>query len=191
MPRKGSVVIRPKYPETTRSRVRRKSTRARSAPNECHAGPRGIDEHSDADRAVLRIGAIAHAYTAVLSVATHTGMWTGQMIRLTKSGSVSVAALALWAGACPPPRGAKCALPDRPVIGFCGRRFLLPQRCAPDRRPLQHQRHHAGQQQRRAEPGGAPLEVKAESTRAFLTRPDPLERAEARRLPAFGDSRRV
>ncbi len=30
---------------------------------------------------VLRIGAIARAYTAVLSVATHTGMWTAHVTR--------------------------------------------------------------------------------------------------------------
>ena len=63
-----------------------KSTRDRSAPNECHAGQTSIRmcRRGSFERvSVLRIGAIARAYTAVLSVATHTGMWTGQMIRLT------------------------------------------------------------------------------------------------------------
>src|SRR5712692_6169735 len=46
-------------------------------------------------------------------------MWTGQMIRLTRPGRFLRCAGSLRWGF-PAPLGAKCALPGRPVIGFCG-----------------------------------------------------------------------
>jgi len=56
----------------------------------------------------------------VLSDTGHSGMWTGQMIRLTKPGQRFLRCAGSLGWAFPATLGAKCALPDRPVIGFCG-----------------------------------------------------------------------
>ena len=50
----------------------------------------------------------------------HAGMWTGQMIRLTRPGQRFLRCAGSLGWAFPATLGAKCALPDRPVIGFCG-----------------------------------------------------------------------
>ena len=56
----------------------------------------------------------------VLSDTGHSGMWTGQMIRLTRSGQRFIRCAGSLGWGFPATLGAKCALPDRPVIGFCG-----------------------------------------------------------------------
>jgi len=56
----------------------------------------------------------------VLSDTGHSGLWTGQMIRLTKPGQRFLRCAGSLGWAFPATLGAKCALPDRPVIGFCG-----------------------------------------------------------------------
>jgi len=56
----------------------------------------------------------------VLSDTGHSGMWTGQMIRLTRPGQRFLRCAGSLGWAFPATLGAKCALPDRPVIGFCG-----------------------------------------------------------------------
>ena len=56
----------------------------------------------------------------VLSDTGHSGMWTGQMIRLTKPGQRFLRCAGSLGWGFPATLGAKCALPDRPVIGFCG-----------------------------------------------------------------------
>src|SRR5213594_5018648 len=56
----------------------------------------------------------------VLSDTGHSGMWTGQMIRLTKPGQRFLRCAGSLGWGLPATLGAKCALPDRPVIGFCG-----------------------------------------------------------------------
>ena len=56
----------------------------------------------------------------VLTDTGHSGMWTGQMIRLTKPGQRFLRCAGSLGWGFPATLGAKCALPDRPVIGFCG-----------------------------------------------------------------------
>jgi acetolactate synthase-1/2/3 large subunit len=56
----------------------------------------------------------------VLSDTGHSGMWTGQMIRLTRPGQRYLRCAGSLGWGFPATLGAKCALPDRPVIGFCG-----------------------------------------------------------------------
>jgi acetolactate synthase-1/2/3 large subunit len=56
----------------------------------------------------------------VLSDTGHSGMWTGQMIRLTRPGQRYLRCAGSLGWAFPATLGAKCALPDRPVVGFCG-----------------------------------------------------------------------
>jgi len=56
----------------------------------------------------------------VLSDTGHSGMWTGQMIRLTRPGQRFLRCAGSLGWCFPATLGAKCALPDRPVIGFCG-----------------------------------------------------------------------
>ena len=56
----------------------------------------------------------------VLSDTGHSGMWTGQMIRLTRSGQRFLRCAGSLGWGFPATLGAKCALPDRPVVGFCG-----------------------------------------------------------------------
>src|SRR5437667_3652739 len=56
----------------------------------------------------------------VLSDTGHSGMWTGQMIRLGKPGQRFLRCAGSLGWGFPATLGAKCALPDRPVIGFCG-----------------------------------------------------------------------
>src|SRR6266850_2567348 len=56
----------------------------------------------------------------VLSDTGHSGMWTGQMIRLSKPGQRFLRCAGSLGWGFPATLGAKCALPDRPVIGFCG-----------------------------------------------------------------------
>jgi acetolactate synthase-1/2/3 large subunit len=56
----------------------------------------------------------------VLSDTGHSGMWTGQMIRLTRPGQRFLRCAGSLGWGFPATLGAKCALPDRPVIGFCG-----------------------------------------------------------------------
>jgi acetolactate synthase I/II/III large subunit len=56
----------------------------------------------------------------VLSDTGHSGMWTGQMIRLTRPGQRYLRCAGSLGWAFPAALGAKCALPDRPVVGFCG-----------------------------------------------------------------------
>ncbi|HSF07147.1 MAG TPA: thiamine pyrophosphate-binding protein [Methylomirabilota bacterium] len=56
----------------------------------------------------------------VLSDTGHSGMWTGQMLRLTKPGQRFLRCAGSLGWGFPATLGAKCALPDRPVIGFCG-----------------------------------------------------------------------
>ena len=56
----------------------------------------------------------------VLSDTGHSGMWTGQMIRLTRPGQRFIRCAGSLGWSFPATLGAKCALPDRPVIGFCG-----------------------------------------------------------------------
>ena len=56
----------------------------------------------------------------VVSDTGHSGMWTGQMIRLTRPEQRYLRCAGSLGWAFPATLGAKCALPDRPVIGFCG-----------------------------------------------------------------------
>jgi acetolactate synthase-1/2/3 large subunit len=56
----------------------------------------------------------------VLSDTGHSGMWTGQMVRLTRPGQRFIRCAGSLGWGFPATLGAKCALPDRPVIGFCG-----------------------------------------------------------------------
>lgn len=56
----------------------------------------------------------------VLSDTGHSGMWTGQMIRLTRPGQRYLRCAGSLGWSFPATLGAKCALPDRAVIGFCG-----------------------------------------------------------------------
>ncbi len=56
----------------------------------------------------------------VLSDTGHSGMWTGQMIRLTRPGQRFLRCAGSLGWGFPATLGAKCALPDRPVLGFCG-----------------------------------------------------------------------
>jgi acetolactate synthase-1/2/3 large subunit len=56
----------------------------------------------------------------VLSDTGHSGMWTGQMLRLTRPGQRYLRCAGSLGWGFPATLGAKCALPDRPVIGFCG-----------------------------------------------------------------------
>jgi acetolactate synthase-1/2/3 large subunit len=56
----------------------------------------------------------------VLSDTGHSGMWTGQMLRLTRPGQQFLRCAGSLGWAFPATLGAKCALPDRPVVGFCG-----------------------------------------------------------------------
>jgi acetolactate synthase-1/2/3 large subunit len=56
----------------------------------------------------------------VVSDTGHSGMWTGQMLRLTRSGQRYLRCAGSLGWGFPATLGAKCALPDRPVIGFCG-----------------------------------------------------------------------
>ncbi len=56
----------------------------------------------------------------VVSDTGHSGLWTGPMIRLTKPGQRFLRCAGSLGWAFPATLGAKCALPDRPVIGFCG-----------------------------------------------------------------------
>ena len=56
----------------------------------------------------------------VLSDTGHSGMWTGQMIRLTRRDQRFLRCAGSLGWGFPATLGAKCALPDRPVIGFCG-----------------------------------------------------------------------
>src|SRR5262245_19092227 len=56
----------------------------------------------------------------VVSDTGHSGLWTGQMIRLTKPGQRFLRCAGSLGWAFPATLGAKCALPDRAVVGFCG-----------------------------------------------------------------------
>jgi acetolactate synthase I/II/III large subunit len=56
----------------------------------------------------------------VLSDTGHSGMWTGQMIRLTRPEQRFFRCAGSLGWGFPATLGVKCALPDRPVIGFCG-----------------------------------------------------------------------
>jgi len=56
----------------------------------------------------------------VLSDTGHSGMWTAQMLRLTRPGQRFLRCAGSLGWGFPATLGAKCALPDRPVIGFCG-----------------------------------------------------------------------
>jgi acetolactate synthase-1/2/3 large subunit len=56
----------------------------------------------------------------VLSDTGHSGMWTGQMIRLNRPDQRFLRCAGSLGWGFPATLGAKCALPDRPVIGFCG-----------------------------------------------------------------------
>src|SRR5262244_28080 len=56
----------------------------------------------------------------VLSDTGHSGMWTGQMIRLTRPGQRYIRCAGSLGWGFPATLGAKCAWPERPVIGFCG-----------------------------------------------------------------------
>jgi len=56
----------------------------------------------------------------VLSDTGHSGMWTGQMIRLARPEQRFIRCAGSLGWGFPATLGAKCALPDRPVIGFCG-----------------------------------------------------------------------
>jgi acetolactate synthase-1/2/3 large subunit len=56
----------------------------------------------------------------VLSDTGHSGMWTGQMIRLTRPEQRFIRCAGSLGWGFTATLGAKCALPDRPVIGFCG-----------------------------------------------------------------------
>ncbi|MGH2394191.1 MAG: thiamine pyrophosphate-binding protein, partial [Candidatus Limnocylindria bacterium] len=56
----------------------------------------------------------------LLSDTGHSGMWTGQMIRLTRPGQRFLRCAGSLGWGFPATLGVKCALPDRPVVGFCG-----------------------------------------------------------------------
>jgi acetolactate synthase-1/2/3 large subunit len=56
----------------------------------------------------------------VLSDTGHSGMWTGQMLRLTRPGQRFLRCAGSLGWGFPATLGAKCALPERAVIGFCG-----------------------------------------------------------------------
>ena len=56
----------------------------------------------------------------VLSDTGHSGLWTGQMIRLTRRDQRFLCCAGSLGWCFPATLGAKCALPERPVIGFCG-----------------------------------------------------------------------
>src|SRR5262249_55054030 len=56
----------------------------------------------------------------VVSDTGHSGLWTGQMIRLPKRGQRVLRCAGSLGWAFPATLGAKCALADRAVVGFCG-----------------------------------------------------------------------
>ena len=56
----------------------------------------------------------------VLSDTGHSGMWTGQMIRLTRPGQRFIRCAGSVGWGFPATLDAKCALSDRPVVRFCG-----------------------------------------------------------------------
>lgn len=58
--------------------------------------------------------------SVVVSDTGHSGMWTGQMLRLSRPGQRYLRCAGSLGWGFPATLGAKCALPDRPVIGFCG-----------------------------------------------------------------------
>jgi acetolactate synthase-1/2/3 large subunit len=56
----------------------------------------------------------------VVSDTGHSGLWTGQMIRLTRPGQRYFRCAGSLGWAFPATLGVKTALPDAPVVGFCG-----------------------------------------------------------------------
>jgi acetolactate synthase-1/2/3 large subunit len=56
----------------------------------------------------------------VVSDTGHSGLWTGQMIRLTRPGQRYIRCAGSLGWAFPATLGVKTALPDAPVVGFCG-----------------------------------------------------------------------
>jgi acetolactate synthase-1/2/3 large subunit len=81
--------------------------------------------HSDAvpirpERICKEISEWLPAGGVLVSDTGHSGMWTGQMIRLTRPGQRYLRCAGSLGWGFPATLGAKCALPDRPVIGFCG-----------------------------------------------------------------------
>jgi acetolactate synthase-1/2/3 large subunit len=56
----------------------------------------------------------------VVSDTGHSGMWTGQMLRLTRPGQRYLRCAGSLGWAFSASLGAKAALPDTPVVGFCG-----------------------------------------------------------------------
>jgi acetolactate synthase I/II/III large subunit len=57
---------------------------------------------------------------AVVSDTGHSGLWTGQMIRLTRPGQRYIRCAGSLGWAFPATLGVKTALPNAPVVGFCG-----------------------------------------------------------------------
>lgn len=56
----------------------------------------------------------------VVSDTGHSGLWTGQMLRLTRPGQRYIRCAGSLGWAFPATLGVKAALPSAPVVGFCG-----------------------------------------------------------------------
>jgi acetolactate synthase-1/2/3 large subunit len=80
-----------------------------------------------ADDVPVRPERICHEVTewlpdngVVVSDTGHSGMWTGTMFDVTKPGQRYLRCAGSLGWAFPAAMGVKCALPDRPVVCFCG-----------------------------------------------------------------------
>lgn len=84
-------------------------------------------QHRDSDAVPIRPERICKEISEwlpaggmLLSDTGHSGMWTGQMVRLTKPGQRFLRCAGSLGWAFSATIGAKAALPDTPVVGFCG-----------------------------------------------------------------------
>ncbi len=87
----------------------------------------GVAEHraSDAvpvrpERVIQEMEAALPEDTLLVSDTGHSGIWTGAMMDLDRSGRVYVRAAGSLGWGLPAAIGAKCAVPDRPVVCFTG-----------------------------------------------------------------------
>jgi acetolactate synthase-1/2/3 large subunit len=72
------------------------------------------------ERICKEITDVLPANGVVVSDTGHSGLWTGQMIRLTRPGQRYIRCAGSLGWAFPATLGVKTALPDAPVVGFCG-----------------------------------------------------------------------
>lgn len=72
------------------------------------------------ERLCRELGEWLPADSALVVDTFHAAMWTAQMSRLTKPGQHYIRCAGSLGWAFPATLGAKAALPDKPVVGFCG-----------------------------------------------------------------------